>query len=224
MANARAILRLPRKWPWGRKQSLSQSETVNERVHMFCTFSGIVYHFNMDLGLPWQTLEQREVYRRHNQNPNLVNQAEGIVKARGTDGVVSYLCISSTKWSQVLIVKAGSRRQFPYNNPIYPQDPKNPWLITGYFRRSDPVFHTMMQDYWKQMGAPWYIHPFTVFKWNRNRWQPQPVNVDLANQCVRATVDDQTFLLYPASSSFQMIVKTYSASDNSHAQYINFNY
>ena len=179
----------------------------------------------MDLRLfPWQTLEQREVYRRHNQNPNLVNQAEKILKTTGNNGVVSYFCISSTKWSQVLVVKAGSRKQFPHNNPISPQDPWNPWLITGYFRISDPTFDRMMQEYWAQMGAPWYIHPFTVFKWNRNRWQPQPVHVDHINQCVRATVDDQTFLLYPATRSFQMIVKTYSATNNSHAQYINVKY
>jgi hypothetical protein len=178
----------------------------------------------MDLGLPWQTLEQREVYRRHNQNPNLISQADAVVKADTNNGVVSNLCISSTKWSQVLVVKAGSRKQFPNNNPIYPQDAKNPWLITGYSRLSDPTFHRMMQEYWVQMGAPWYIHPFTVFKWNRNRWQPQPVNVDLINQCVRATVDDQTFLLYPATRSFQMVVKTYSPISNSHSQYINFKY
>ena len=178
----------------------------------------------MDLGFLGETLEQREVYRRHNQNHNLVNRAEEIVQSSGNYGVVSYFCISSTKWSQVLIVKAGSRRQFPNANPIYPQDPKNPWLITGYSRLSDPSFHRFMQEYWVQMGAPWYIHPFTVFKWNRNRWHPQPVIVDLINQRVCATVDDQTFLLYPATRSFQMIVKTYSATDNSHAQYINFKY
>ena len=179
----------------------------------------------MDQGFPWQTLEQREVYRRHNNNPNLVKQAEGIVKATRNGGVVTYFCVSSTKWSQALIVKAGSRRQFPYNNPINPQDASNPWLITGYSGRSDPAFHRMMQEYWAQMGGPWHIHPFAVFKWNRNRWQQQPVNVDVVNQCLRASVDDQTFLLsYPAASTFKMEVKTYSAGPQMQTQYINFNY
>ena len=140
----------------------------------------------------------------HNM-PDRQTEARTILEAR-ENGQQCYFCISTTNWSQVLIIIEGNREEFPGYNETVSQTPNNQWLIAG----RPPINPTPNAA---ANPAEGNIYPFFVYKWNVIKWQgPLPLEIVVneqgqqVQQVVRAT-DDQTVLVHRANYTMEIKAK-----------------